>query len=523
MGKKSVSHTGPLNERFNIIDVFDQAATSYPGKVALIEGDEQLTFAEFHRQVDAYAARLQEKGLGKGDRILVFVPMSIDLYRVVLAIFRIGATAVFLDEWVSKSRLEACCKVADCRAFVGGMKLRMLALLSPGLRKIPVWIGLSYNPKAGKPASVPTGAGDTALITFTTGRTGTPKAAIRTHGLLNEQFRALSPLLSLRPSDVCLTILPVVLLINLGTGATSVIAKYNSRKPGAMKPGPFIDLIRKYGINTLIASPFFVRQLAQYLIKTPQNQEFVSKIFTGGAPVFPSEANLFREAFPKADIRIVYGSTEAEPISAITAEDLIRNGKNGTIKGLSVGKPEETAQVRIIPIVGKDITVSGETELEELALEPGEIGEIIVSGRHVLNDYFRNPEALRRNKIFAGGTCWHRTGDSGYLDHDGALFLTGRCDSLIRTGKKTLSTFTFENCLQAIDGVNIGTVLLLNGKVTAVIESGTSADREKIMSSVHAISGEIQDVKFLHKIPRDPRHHTKIDYGKLREAYSSLI
>ncbi len=508
-----------MNERFNIIDIFDRATTSYPGKVALIEGNKQLTFTQFQRQVDAYAARLQEKGLGKGDRILVFVPMSIDLYRVVLAIFRIGATAVFLDEWVNRSRLEACCKMADCKGLVSSLKLRIPALLSPELRKIPVWVGLSYSPKAGKPASVSTNAGDTALITFTTGSTGIPKAAIRTHGLLNEQFRALIPLLSPGPSDVCLTILPIVLLINLGAGTTSVIAKYNSRKPDAMKPGTFTDLIRKHGINTLIASPFFVRQLAQYLVKTSQNPNLVSKIFTGGAPVFPSEASLFREAFPKAGIRIVYGSTEAEPIGSITAEDLIRNGKNGTIKGLSVGKPEKTVQVRIIPIVEKEITVSGETELGQLALEPGEIGEIIVSGKHVLNDYFRNPEARRRNKIIAGGKCWHRTGDSGYFDQDGALFLTGRCDSLIRTGEQALSTFMFENCLQAINGVDIGTVLMLNGKVTAIIESEKSVDREKIMSAVRAISGEIREVKFLRKIPRDPRHNTKIDYQKLRETY----
>lgn len=509
-----------MNERFNIIEIFDRAAISCPGKIALIEGNKQLTFEQFHRQVDAYAAMLQEKGLGKGDRILVFVPMSIDLYRVVLAIFKIGATAVFLDEWVSKSRLEACCKIADCRALVGGMKLRMLALLSPGLRKIPVWIGLSYNPKAGKPAPVTTASGDTALITFTTGSTGIPKAAIRTHGLLNAQFRALTPLLNPGPADVCLTILPIVLLINLGTGTTSVIAEYNSRKQDAMKPGTFTDLIKKHGINTLIASPFFVKQLARYLIKKPQNQYFISKIFTGGAPVFPSEASLFREAFPKAGIRIVYGSTEAEPISSITAEDLIRNEKDAAISGLAVGKPEETAQVRIIPIIEKGITVSGETELRQLALAPGEIGEIIVSGKHVLTDYFRNPEARRRNKIFAGGTCWHRTGDSGYFDHEGTLFLTGRCNSLIRTGEKTLSTFMFENCLQNIDGINIGTVLLLNGKVTAVIEPGTSADSEKIMNSVRAISGAIRDVQFLRKIPRDPRHNTKIDYEKLRKACS---
>ena len=76
---------------------------------------------------------------------MIFVPMSIDLYRIVLAIFSMGATAVFLDEWVNKNRLEICCQLADCNGFIGTSKARLSGYFLQELRKIP--IKLSINRK----------------------------------------------------------------------------------------------------------------------------------------------------------------------------------------------------------------------------------------------------------------------------------------------------------------------------------------------------------------------------------------
>lgn len=509
-----------MEKRFNIVEIFELAANSYPDKIALVEGEKRITFSDFRQEVDAFAARLIEKGLGVGDRILVFVPMSIDLYRVVLAVFKIGATAVFLDEWVNPSRLEACCKVAECKGLIGSRKFRLLALLSPALRRIPVWVGLTAKKETVKTVAAPTHFSDPALITFTTGSTGTPKAAIRTHGLLDAQFRALVPLLQPRRSDVCLTTLPIVLLINLGSGTTSVIARYNARKPEAMKSGKLAALIQKQGVNTLIASPFFVTQIAQHQLGERAERSLVYKIFTGGAPVFPHEARLFQKAFPDASIQIVYGSTEAEPISSITGDELADSEANRLTKGLPVGKPEDTVQVRILPIADKEIVIRTEKELESRALKPVKTGEIVVSGRHVLNAYLHNPEAVRRNKIMIGGRCWHRTGDSGYVDDTGALYLTGRCNTLINTGTELLPTFLFENYFQNLDGINTGTLLLIDEKITAILEPGASFDRRQTEASVYAISPVIESVRFVAKIPRDPRHNSKIDYEKLRRVIS---
>ena len=135
--------------------------------------------------------------------------MGIDLYKIVLALFKIGATAVFLDEWVNKSRMELCCEVAQCNAFIGIFKARVLSIFSTELRKIPIKLGTQIP--ASKPAQTIIGEvnlTDIALITFTTGTTGKPKAAKRTHEFLQEQFNALTDKMQPQADDVVLTMLP---------------------------------------------------------------------------------------------------------------------------------------------------------------------------------------------------------------------------------------------------------------------------------------------------------------------------
>lgn len=504
-----------MPDRFNVVDLFHEAARENPDKPAIIYRERAISFRDLERAVDQTAAHFLHKGIRKGDRVLVFVPMSDDLYRTVLALFRIGAVAVFLDEWVSIKRLVECCRLAQCAAFIGTFKGRLLARLLPGLRSIPLHLGLKYDSDRSIPAFPETTRDDMALITFTTGSTGIPKAAIRTHGLLFEQFQELIPLIDSAPGNVCMPVLPIVLLINLGAGVTSVIADFNPRKPDTMKPEKIVAQIRSHKVSSIIASPFFVKQLSWYLQDNVLVLNTIQKILTGGAPVFPREAEMYRNAFPQAHIGIVYGSTEAEPMSMIPVDELIASE---TVRGLNVGKIEPGATVKIIRISDESIAVDDEEAFSKLEVVPGEIGEIVVSGKHVLRDYLYNPGALKRNKIFVGTQCWHRTGDSGFLN--GNLFLTGRCASLIRTREGLLSTFLFENRFQQIDGVEMGTVMLLNDQLTAVIELSDPAQQEAVKSLVTSLPEAFGDIVFVPKIPRDPRHNSKIDYEKLRAMLS---
>lgn len=500
-------------DAFNIVDHFYNSAKKYPDKAAIIYRGKSITFSELEKQVSETANYFLSKGIGKGDRVMLFVPMSMDLYRTVLALFRIGAVAVFLDEWVSKKRLEVCCEIAECKAFIGILKARVFALFSRELRKIPIKLGTSYSIKKNNLNISRTFPEDTALITFTTGSTGTPKAAKRTHGFLNEQFNALLEKIDPQPDDIDMPVLPIVLLINLGSGNTSVIAEFKASKPDSLNPQKVVEQLLKYKVTRIVSSPFFLKKISEYLTKHNIVVPQLKKAFTGGAPVFPDEAEIYTKALTATNIQIVYGSTEAEPISSVRAEELVKKQKENTNGGLLVGKLHRTTNVKIIRIVDEPIIAGSESELNNFVLKPGEVGEIIVSGPHVLKEYYNNTIALKRNKIFIGDNVWHRTGDSGYFDNENNLYLTGRCNSIFLAKGKLIAPFIYENYLQRIAGM--GTVMNLNGTTTIIAEA-QKKDEEKIRAKIHASELFFDNILFVRRVPRDPRHNSKIDYEKLK-------
>ena len=369
----------------NITKLFLDTADRLPDKKAIVEKNGEITFGELKQEVLQTAAYFRKKGIEKGDRVMVFIPMSIELYKVVLSLFYIGATAVFLDEWVNKKRLEICCQLANCKGFIGTGKAQFLRVISKEVRKVPIFL------KTKKRANQEISMADveeyhTALITFTTGSTGTPKAANRTHVFLKHQFDSLIDEIQPKVEEVDMPVLPIVLFLNLGVGCTSVIADFKSSKPDKIKPDKIYNQILDNQVSRIIASPFFIKKLSEFAISKDLKITEIKKVFTGGAPVFPQEAELYTSAFPKAEVKIVYGSTEAEPISSILADDLIQKSAELS-KGLPVGNTYDKIQVKIIRISDDDISVSTKVEFDEWILPDGEIGEIVVSGRHVLKAY----------------------------------------------------------------------------------------------------------------------------------------
>lgn len=506
----------------NIAHLFFEAAEKYPDHIAIIHNKKAISYKDLENDVLRTAKYFKQKGIQKGDRVLIFVPMSINLYRIVLALFSIGAVAVFLDEWVSKQRMEICCRAAQCKGFIGITKAQIFRWFSKELRQIPIKLKISGFTKMGlnslsKQNLILNCAFDnTALITFTTGSTGTPKAAKRTHGFLKAQFDALIEKIDPQSTDVDMPVLPIVLLINLGAGATSVITDYKASKPHQFDPGKVVHEIKKHKVNRITSSPFFIKELSKYINARNLKLSGVKKIFTGGAPVFPFDAAIYQKAFPQTDIQIVYGSTEAEPISSISAAELAKDQQNSLEIGLLVGKPYHHAEVKIIAMTENNIQVDSENDLE--LCQQKEIGEIIVAGPHVLKEYFNNEEALKRNKIFIQDKVYHRTGDSGFLDKSGILYLTGRCSTLFKQNEKYVCPFLLENYFQNLEGVETGTILLINNKTVVVLELNDPSKRTIIENVLNQMALKVDQIIFAPKIPRDPRHNSKIDYDKLRSV-----
>jgi olefin beta-lactone synthetase len=497
----------------NIVSLFLNASKKHPANIAIIEKNAQISFADLEQQVIKRAAYFLEHGIQKGDKVFVFVPMSIDLYINVLALFYIGAIAVFIDEWVSLKRLELCAALTKSKAFVGGWKVKLITWFSKELRSIPIKLsiqGIIHN----QPALAEVTENDIALITFTTGSTGTPKGAIRTHELLLGQFNALKPLLDEQDDVVDMPMLPIVLLLNLAIGRTSVIADTKFTKPKKFQAGAIHNQIIAYNIKRITCSPYYAKALALYY-KQHGITSGLQKMLVGGAPVFPVDANLICNNLCKNAL-VLYGSTEAEPIAHIAMHKLA-NEYSSLQEGLAVGNIHNNTKLAIVSY--KDDIVSYDYFLKNQN-PTGISGEIIVAGPHVLKAYINNEGAIQRNKIITyNNMVWHRTGDMGLIDKTGMLRLLGRCQQVIAYNDTTIYPFIIEAALLEIEGVTMGTIIKKDAMLIVVIEA--EGDKQNIMNAITTLllKYNIQQAQtyFVKTIPRDPRHHSKIDYGALEK------
>ena len=159
---------------------------------------------------------------------------------------------------------------------------------------------------------------DPALMTFTSGSTGQPKAAVRTHGFLLAQHRALADSIQLEPGELDLTTLPIFVLANLASGVTSLLPDANISRPGMVKVGGIAAQIDRYHPTRTGGSPAFYTQLAEFSETKRNILSGFQKIYTGGAPVFPGLLRRLQSLAPDAEVTAVYGSTEAEPIAHVS-------------------------------------------------------------------------------------------------------------------------------------------------------------------------------------------------------------
>jgi acyl-CoA synthetase (AMP-forming)/AMP-acid ligase II len=357
-------------------------------------------------------------------------------------------------------------------------------------------------------------------LTFTSGSTGQPKAAVRTHGFLLAQHRVLEKSLRLVPGDVDLTTMPIVLLANLASGVTSLIPDADLRFPGAIDPAPvFFQLLEHAPVVSSVASPAFFERLVNYCTRASKGLilPHFRKLFTGGAPVFPRLLDQLQALAPQAEVVAVYGSTEAEPIaeiarSAIGPED-VRAMLAG--RGLLAGPP--VAEIRLAVLRdrwGRPVGPFTAGEFAACCCPAGEPGEIVVSGDHVLPGYLHG-RGDDETKFKVDGVTWHRTGDAGYLDDRGRVWLLGRCAARIEDGRGVLYPFAAECAVYQDPRVKRAAAVAHGGRrILAVEATGGMPPDLAAMQEVLAWAN-FDEVRVLRRVPVDGRHNAKIDYPAL--------
>jgi len=470
--------------------------------IALIGPDgHELSYRELAVEVERVAGGLHRLGIREGDRIVLLIPMSIDLYVALLAIFYLGATATLIDPAAEVQRILSRYKP---HGLIGIPKAHLLRLKVPALRGLKACVSTGFTPlfhtrlQSLKGESIPVGSDSApALLTFTSGTTGRPKAIARSHDFLLNQHRVLHGHMPFQSGDVDLPTLPVFLLHSLASGATCVIADADLKNVGEVEPGPVVNQMVEHGVTSTSGSPAFFRQLADHLIKTQKTLPALKHIYTGGARVPATLVDDLATVLPTTRLHVVYGSTEAEPIAVLDAranrESLVANAHLGAL----VGTPVSAVQIRI-----------------EAIEDSSRFGEIWVSGSHVNPGYVDNPEAEAAHKVHENGTVWHRTGDVGHLDEHGQLWLVGRVGESVGD----LWPLAIEGAAEALPYVRKAGLVEVDGHPALAIELTDPPDnwQETIQNLAGATPYRVESSPF------DTRHNAKVDRLKLSAMLSAM-
>lgn len=524
-------------EDHNVGKLLAEVAGKSPEKLALVLPERlqvpPITFGQLWDRAGRFSESLRRAGLQAGDRVIVMVPMSIDLYVVLLGLIRVGCVAVFVDPWMPLSRIAKFAKYAEPKAFVGIPKSHCIRWLQPSLRRLPItvstgptwggWIA-KYRLSDLLKGAVATAslaavrATDPALITFTSGSSGEPKGANRTHQFLLAQHRALATEFPYLPTDVDLPMFPVFALNNLVSGVTSIVPDMDFRRVAAVSGATIYQQMQQHGVTTCTASPPLLDRLAS----TGLTKDLpLRRILTGGAPISDNQLERWHEAFPHAKIVVAYGSTEAEPVADIDSHARLQ--LEHPRHGFCMGRPIAAIATRIIPIQLGPIS---ETDWEDQSLPVGQTGELVVSGDHVCRDYYRNESATRENKLLdRTQRLWHRMGDTGYFDADGRFWLVGRVHSSIRRAGQWLHPQLIEQkiaeCfpqIKQVAAVGFPDEELEQGLVVLVVAAPGVVEVSQIEAALAQANYPCDRCLILQEpLPVDPRHNSKIDYDQARK------
>ena len=478
-----------------------------PNKVCLIQNDKKITYNELYRKVADFKKHLEDKGIKKGDKVLVLIPMSIDLYITLLSVWAIGATVCFMDAGFIKNGMKNN-EFEDINAVIGINRYIIYSNINTNLRKLNIKINTNVIEKLQDVGDLKIQDIDTdfpAIMTYTSGTTGKPKIAARSHEFLENQANILQKHLNYESNDIELSTIPIFTLSNIDIGITTVIADAKFSNLGKSNPKKLVYQIINNNINRLMAAPGVLHLIIEYCLKNNIILKDINKIFTGGGAIFLDFLKNLKIVCPNSKIYTLYGSTEAEPIAKLdideTNEEDIKNIEGG--KGILAGNIIGVDDCKIIKTGIDEIGIITEEEFKKMQIS--DVGEIVVTGKNVLEGYV-NGIGNAENKFNVNGRIYHRTGDLGLIDESNRLWLRGRIKE---------PYFNIEAALHAKLKIGKTAVFKHNDKLILVLEKNDINKKGDIIKAVPF--DKIDEIKYVKKIPVDKRHSTKVDYKRLRK------
>jgi acyl-CoA synthetase (AMP-forming)/AMP-acid ligase II len=423
--------------------LLDEACRRWAARDAVSDASGVDTYRELADRSILTAAWLRRHGVGAGDRVLLHVPGGRDFAALLYAVSRLGAVAVPAHHRTGRARLawmvnDAAPVVAVSAGDPADMPVR------PGMRVLACRPPAADRAAASRPSSADLGtskAGDTALLLYTSGSTGHPRAVVCPHERIRYAVRAIINRLGYTSDDTILCTVPASfdyglyqLLLAAAVGAKTAWL------PAADGLG-LLRSARSVEASVLPVVPSLATAVVRVASRSTARWRWRPRLLTStGAALHPALVQDLRTTLSGVEVAPMYGMTECKRITI---------GDSRDAEAGSVGRPLDGTHVSIGDRRGRRVP-------------PGVVGEIKVSGSHVMRGYWNafagaGPSPRFVSPDTAGRALW--TGDYGWLDDDGRLFVVGRRDDIFSHRGVRTSVAEIEAAALGVAGVEEAAVV----------------------------------------------------------------
>lgn len=421
-------------------ELLDATAARHPDRGAVRDVDAALSYADLARRSRRLAGWLAGTGVRRGDRVIVALPAGVRVSALVYACSRIGAVFVVLRQ--DTPAAVAAHAFADSRP--------TLVLTNSGaLREVARRHGIAARdlpdvPGAGDASEPPPAEAlpmDPACFIYTSGSTAMPKAVVSTHQQMAFVAEAIQSRLGYRTDDVVYCPLPLSFDYGLYQIFLCTIAGAQLHLATGEDAGNrlLVDLARA-AATVLPVVPSLAANLVRLLERRPNFPLRLRLVTSTGAAMPETVLRQLRQLLPRVHVQLMYGLTECKRATIMAPdEDLVRPGACG----------------RALP--GTEVFVIDERGRRQ---PPGQVGEVVVRGPHVMAGYWRLPELTAQRFPRAEGLFPElHTGDYGWLDEAGYLYFAGRRDDLYKERGFRVSSIEVEAAALRVPGVRAAVVI----------------------------------------------------------------
>jgi len=416
-----------------VADHLRHHAANRPQKVAVVEGDRRVTYAELDALADAFGGLLRARGVEPRDRVAILAPSGIDWITYYLGVQRCGATAVPLNSKLTPAEIAGNVRSLDVALIVvdPSMDRTLAAEISSGLKLIAGGHGETSVDRLLKDRPIVrmepgVDEDDTQAIMLTGGTTGSQKGVMLSHRNIFWNTLQLVVDTEMHEDDVTILATPlhhagaliIWFLPHLYLGATSVVLPEYTTEA-------LIETIAANRVTNGWTPPSMTRDLLQHPLARERDLSCFQRWYVAGGPFPRRDREEMKALIPGVNIFYQYGLTEAGVMVSVLRDKDYERAPD------SIGRAFSHCDVKIVREDGTSAA-------------PGEVGEIVVRSPSVMQGYFRQPEATAE-AIREG---WLHTGDLGSMDDARYVRFHDRLKDMVKTGGNNVYSQQVEQVLQ---------------------------------------------------------------------------